>query len=68
MDETREYVVNVQYQTNAGNPANRRLRVNAIDEESAMDAGVERVRKFRNCLKIDGADAQLAAPEAAPSP
>lgn len=68
MDETREYVVNVQYQTNAGNPASRRLRVNAIDEESAMDAGVERVRKFRNCLKIDGADAQLAAPETAPSP
>lgn len=67
MSEMTDYDVNVDYQTNAGNPATKRIRVSAVDEDAAIEAANERVRRFRNCLKIVGGDAMPADGAPAPS-
>ena len=64
--ETHEFVVTVDYQTRAGNPASKRLDLRAVDEEAAIDQGIRRVRAYRNCLKVNGGDAVRADATRAP--
>lgn len=63
----RRYIVTVDYQTTAGNPASRRYEITARDIETAMERCRRRVARFKRCMKVNGGGAVSApvAPEAA---
>lgn len=55
------YLVNINYQSESGNPCNWRGMVEAFDEDEAHAIGSKRARSQRKVLKIDGGDSSLVA-------
>lgn len=49
-----KYIVNVDYQTNSGNPATKRMVVSAWTDNEAIDVATARVRHLKTCMKVNG--------------
>jgi hypothetical protein len=50
----KAFIVSVDYQTIAGNPATRCLTIVAADEAEALQSAIDRVRNYKTCLKLEG--------------
>jgi len=54
-----DYVVTVDYQTTAGNPASRRVRIKGADDaHAAIDMASAKAMRWKRCLKVNGGDAE----------
>jgi hypothetical protein len=48
------YVARVDYQTTAGNPVTAEIKVRAINEDKALGAAIEKVMRWKRCMKVVG--------------
>lgn len=54
-----KYLVEVNYQSLAGNPLGKRYQINAKDPDSALSLALQKVKKLKNWAKTYGATIDL---------